>query len=559
MIKPSVLCVEVDEGTYIESGSNNFLIRNRKLFPVIDRILANLDGRAAPEEVRAALPAKVHPLFDRLLDNLEEFRMLTTGPGGAALDAHPFREVFLYLQEASSDAQACYADWSRLPITVAGSSAQILAILNHLLASGAANLTILTDDLGAEDATAAASLAAELATRASLVARGADPDALLICAYDERPAPPVLDGLRALAALHGRGIFGAVCGDLAVIGPETGGDLGAWPDLLALAPETPEPMVPLATSVLSALIAFEALQARLAPWSDDPEEAVRRRNSFRVLRNDCRVTSHDARVALASKRPLAATAPAPNHEPAPLDEASRPLFDDAVGPLRWVDGGGPDYPLAHRAISSNGRAVCHWGIDFASAEERCLALALGIFADDPRQEAGLSPTIAARGEERLRGLAAAYALAGSPRRIAPVCPKSLDDADLQVLIRLARLYWGESPRLWLSGTRGNGGCVGWARMSGTTCAVPAPGEQEALFEALGDLLSALQRGVPADRQMLLPCGDLAVLPLPEAEPSTLADYLSSCPEGEAAFEYFEDPDDPLRAFGYVVGRAKLLS
>ena len=137
MIKPSVVCVEIDEGTYIESGSNSFVIRNRRLFPVIERILANLDGRAPPEHVRAALPDKVHPLFDQLLANLEEFRMLTTGPGGAALDAHPFREVFLYLQEASRDAQACFADWSRLPITVAGSPARIPAILNHLQASGA--------------------------------------------------------------------------------------------------------------------------------------------------------------------------------------------------------------------------------------------------------------------------------------------------------------------------------------------------------------------------------------------------------------------------------------
>jgi hypothetical protein len=530
MIKPSVVCVEIDEGTYIESGSNSFVIGNRRLFPVIERILANLDGRAPPEHVRAALPDKVHPLFDQLLANLEEFRMLTTGPGGAALDAHPFREVFLYLQEASRDAQACFADWSRLPITVAGSPARIPAILNHLQASGAANVTVPTDELAAGD-------------------RPADPDALLICAYDERPLPAVLDGLRALAALHGRGIFAAVCGDLAVIGPEAQGDLGPWPELLDLAPETPEPLVPLAASVLSALIAFEALQARLAPWSDDPAEAVRRRTLFRLLRNDCRVTSHDARAALASKRPFAATAPAPNHEPAPLEEASRPLFDDTVGLLRWADAEGPDYPLAHRAVSNRQRTIRHWGIDFAAAEERCLALALGMFADG----------VAARSEEGLRSLAAAYALAAAPpRRIVPVSPDSLDDADLQVLIRLARLYWGEAPRLWLSGTRENGGCVGWARLSGTTCAVPAPGEQEALFEALGDLLSGLQRGIAADRQALRPCGDLAAMPLPETGPSTLADYLSAGPEGEAAFDYFEDPDDPLRAFGYFVGRAELV-
>lgn len=574
MIKPSLLCVEVDEGTYIECGSRNFMIRNRQLFPLIERILGALDGRAEPAEVRAALPEKVWPLFDRLLASLERSRMLTTGPGDLVLDRPGLQNVFLYLQEVTYDARACYAQWSGLPLTLAGPPALILPLLSHLLASGAADLTIVADTFGPADMAAAETLGGDFARavrfedRQIVLARPVDRESLLVCALDGRPGAETLADLELIAARHGPCLFAAICGDLALIGPEAVGGLGRWPDLLPLLPGTDAPMAPLARAVLPALLAFEALQARLAPWTGEPLDAARRLTDFRILQNDCRVATYDAGIALASQRPLAAASPLVENGSTVPEEIRQPLFDPWIGLLRDADVEGPEYPLAHRALSivggEGGTAVCAWGVDYASADERCLALALGIATDArlglDHSEAGSSPTIVARSRDRLEALAAAYALAdrhcaGRQPAPAPILAESLSDADLQVLIRLARLYWDERPALWLSGSSDGGGCIGWARIGTLTCAVPAPDEQEALFEALGDVLSELQLGTRADRQNLPPCRLLAGLALPESEPASLTDYLSVQNVSRPSFEWLEDLEDPLRAHGFFAGRA----
>jgi hypothetical protein len=485
--------------------------------------------------LRAALPEKLRPLFETMLTELESRGMLIEGLGAATVRGHPYESTLLFLQEHSTRWQDAFANWSRLPLTIGGAPALVPLLVRALIASGASNLRIVAGSLDPEDQAEIDALAAEHAGHhESFRCNGADPSAvvdgdrdagaLLVWLTQAIPTPEEAALLTRLAACHGTCLFGGVHGGIAVLGPETADGPSAWMDILARAEPGDVPFTAAAGAVLSSLTAFEVLHARLAPWSDQPDEEDWRQGHVRVVRADGSVSTHDSRAALSGARAITATSTAETLLPAPRDAEFAPWFDPVVGPFGWAEVDGPEYPLPHRAIAlqptvaGGGTAiVSDWGHDPDAAEERALMLAIAA-SESARvghaAAAGISPLFAARSEEELLGTSGAVARATMPSFTArfgvrPVDAQLLDDPEARMLAQLARLYTGSYPALRIAGKEGTDTFLAEATVGAWTAAAASHSAARALIEALGDALSAFQRGAAAYRQLAAPLPSLS--------------------------------------------------
>jgi hypothetical protein len=549
MLRPGLLCVEVEKGSYVERGTSSFLVKGRRLHPVVSRLLRALDGRRTLGELEAALPDKLQPLFETLLQQLQVHDMVMEGPAEPEAGDHPNGSTLSFLQERSSRWREAFSDWSRLPITVGGSPALVPPLARSLTASGAGNLRILAGSAGPGDKGVAASAIAEGAY---------DAGALLVYLTEGLPIGEEAVLLERLAARHGTCLFGGIHEGIGVIGPESAEGPHAGLEAMGRIAPGGLPFTAAARAVLSSLAAFEALNARLAPWSDSPGETELRRSRLRIVRADGSVSLHDSRVALSGGRPIAAM-PEPVAElPPPQDPAFAPWFDASFGLFAWAEVDGPEYPLPHRAValrSSLGAdaTICDWGVDPDSAEERTLLLAVAAFESGRighQAGPGVSPLIAARSEAELSAAANALAQALSPSFLAqfprrPVAPKDLDDPDGLMLARLAHRFEGSVPALWLAGSESAQAFLAWAMVGPWTGAAAAPSASRALTEAIGNALSALQRGAPAFRQAM------AKLP-----PSAEAGSSASHPRKRFRLHFVEAPHLPTGIFlGYAKAEA----
>lgn len=568
-LKPGLIHVAVDDGTYFELGARNFLIRNAKLYPVIHRIVEAMSRGSAPDEVRRALPPTVHRLFDELLVQLRHNRMVTTAPPlSFAAGSGAFRETLLYLQEVTSDAWAAYDAWTRSPIALCGPEQVADDVAVHLARSGATNLILLggapdgrADRLRgriAPDVGSATVHILHAAVHSELSGDTQTPTLLIHIAV-----PRECDALRAqnedLASAYDVVVYGGIGPAVALVGPSAKAGLGDGPALLALAPAEP-PLTPSAITAAAALIAFEALRVRAAPWMDEPDALLQAANRFLLLGNDLRPRSHDARLALANGRLPPVRDSTPHWQPEALIAETQPLFDDHV--LAWAPVRGPEYPLAHRSVTV-AAAVDHkermevvaWGVDFAAAEANVIAQAVAILAERAESrtvpEEGWGSFVADPDEARARSAACAHALAPQARPI-PLCPQSAVDNDLRMLLRLARLYHGSLPELW--GARMDDGAgVGWARIGKQVCAGVGTSLEDALTDALGDLLSSMQCGAQPSRQQRPLVASLAKSPLSN-DPVVPLTQIQAPPTASATEI---DMRDTWRPFAFALARARL--
>ncbi len=540
MLKPSVLYTRVDEGVYVQSGTRSFVVKGRKLYPLIARLLNLMDGQRSLDELRTVIPEQYRQVFERLLSSLEKHRMLTSGPHDAIRDNHPYADTLRYLQETSRQWERCFNDWSCLPITVTGSPALIPLLLKSLLRSGAGHLNVLASSVDKANRDTINTLAAEHAPNhtnfrfnwfgeADNDSHCGGSDAMLIHLTNQPVTPDHAQVLRQLAARHGPCVCGGLSNGMAIVGPEAVAEVQPWLELLQLAPDSGQPFPAAAQAVLSALLAFEALQARLAPWSDDPGTLEWRQGHCYIVRHDGSVETHDSSVSRISQRTLAADQPSSVVKPPPSNPAWRAAFDPVSGYLAWAAPDDPEYPLAHRTIAltgalagANGTTICHWGLDPAAAEKRTVMQAMAAFESlrvGHSATPGQSPLLAGSSKAELSAVALAYALAAQPDYIADNPPRSIriesiEDADVQMLIRLARLYTDSLPELWVAGSIAAGSCIAWATVAKWTATAAAASFNSALLEALGDALSALQRGSVASRQKMPPLSTLAAITLP---------------------------------------------
>lgn len=532
LLKTGVLHARVEDGTYIELGERNFLVRDEKLFPVVSRLLSCFDGERPADAIRASLPPKLAPLFDRLFDSLVRHRMLSSGPKQAFPADHPHAETLHFFREATSRWREAFEDWTQARIVLAGSPETMPTLARALASAGAGPLSIVAPE--AADAESAAEtrerLRAQVPPDCAVLDRAAalrlpkTPRSLLLHLDIAWPPDAAAAEIEALAGSHEVVIAAAVRGGVGIVGPDCGADPAPWRALSARLPASGPPFTRAAIRVLASLLAFEAMQERIALRSDDPDEHARRRSQFRLVRNDGSVSSHDLDVFLAGGRSLEAAAPEMSPDTRPNPQTMR-FFDPATGPFRDADVPGPEYPLAHRAVAliaprpgedDAQEVLCAWGLDPASAERRLMLDAFATLATRGTGHApapGRSPLVAAGTADDARAQAMALALAAHPGFLLTHPPRayavSADDAaDVQVLLRLIHLYAGALPLVRCAGDASAGACIAWVDIDDRTAVGVAPDVAMALAEALGEALSEFQLGRPTDRQARWPWSSL---------------------------------------------------
>jgi len=611
MLKSGVLHAQVEAGTYVELGERSFFVRGEKLFPIVSRILHSLDGSRALDEIRASLPEKLAPLLDQLVDHLVRQRMLTSGPPEAIPDDHPHASTLGFFRDATSRWRECFEEWSQARITLMGSRELVAALARAIVSTAAGHVAIV--DLDAVDPEAVDAERVDPAARyarkigpvnlrgeshidgrsppevrlpsvcealgfAAAMRRPREPRSLLLYLGAEPPDEDVLDRIGALAGRHEVTMIGAVCGDIGIVGPDCRNGLAPWRGLIARVDSQAQPFTRAAVRVLASLLAFEAMQERIAAWSDDPQESAKRETQFRVVRNDGSVSSHDSEVFLASGRSLHNDAP---DEPlvAPTDPSLTRFFDPAAGLFSDATVPGPEYPLAHRAVAlsyaspegeARQRTLYDWGLDPAGAEQRLMAQAFAaLVAGSTGHVAapGVSVLIASASEETSRAFAMSYARATLPDFLREHSPQAraiaiTDSADVQVLARLIRLYSGHLPTLWTAGSAAAGSaepgaCIAWANAGDWTAVAIAPDLQSAMFEALGETLSAFQLGRLTDRQMAWPLSELRRVVSPREAGDGNDPPSTPAIEAPVALHYVA-ATDPCLPVGMYVGRARTM-
>ena len=612
MLKSGVLHAQVEAGTYVELGERSFFVRGEKLFPIVSRILHSLDGSRALDEIRASLPEKVVPLLDQLLDHLVRQRMLTSGPPEAIPDDHPHASTLGFFRDATSRWRECFEEWSQVRITLMGSPELVPALARAIVSAAAGRVAIIQLDAVDPEAVGpemgdsathdarntgpgnlhgqpqidersppAAGLPSvcEVLAFTAAMRQPREPRSLLLYLGAEPPDEDALGRIEALASRHEVTMIGAVCGDIGIVGPDCRNGLAPWRGLVSRARGQAQPFTRAAMRVLASLLAFEAMQERIAAWSDDPQESARRETQFRVVRNDGSVSSHDSEVFLASGRSLVNDVP---DEPvvAPTDPSLTRFFDPAAGLFSDATVPGPEYPLAHRAValsyaSPGGEArqqtLYDWGLDPAGAEQRLMAQAFAaLVAGNTGHVAapGVSLLIASPSEEASRAIAMSCARATLPDFLRDHLPQAraiatTDSPDVQVLARLIRLYSGRLPLLWTAGSAGaagsteSGACIAWANIGDWTAVAVAPDLQAAIFEALGETLSAFQLGRLTDRQSIWPLSELRCVALPREAGDGNDPPPAPAIEAPVALQYVAATDPCLPA-GMHVGHARTL-
>jgi hypothetical protein len=571
LLKAGVLHAQVEGGTYIELGDRSFFIRGDKLYAVIVRLLESFSGTRTAAEIRAALPEKLAPLFDQLLEQLLRQRMLTGGPPEAIADDHPFAATLHFLRDATPRWQDCFAEWSQARISVMGAAELLPLLARGLLSAGAGRVAVIDMEDKAAALSDGAAASCERLSPAAALRLPKQPRSLLLYLGADAPDEATLARIEALAGVHETTIVAAVCAGTGIVSPDCHAGLATWRNLAARVTDTGAPFTRAAFNVLASLLAFEALQERIAAWSDDAGEAGRRKTQFRVVRSDGSVSSHDSAVFLASGRSLGSSAAeAEEALVAPADPSLTRFFDPAAGLFSDAAVPGPEYPLAHRAVtlhyaSAYGEACTRtlytWGLDPDDADRRLMAQAFATLLAQRQGHVpapGISPLVAASSPEQASAQATAYAIATLPDFLChnPPCVAAIssdNSAAVQMLARLIHLYAGALPAVWTAGDAQAGACIVWAKVAEWTVAAVAPDIDAGVAEALGEALSAFQLGRLTDGQDAWPLAALRRLPLADAASSNVDNIAAP----SAAAVHYVAADDPSLPAGLCVGHARV--
>ncbi len=521
LLKSNVIRANLDGGIYFELGESSFFLGAApSLQAAIDRILPLFDGRHSAGDIVRRLPPPVLPVFHALTRQLVRHAMLTEGPPVAPGSADPFASTRHFMQSRTPAWEACFASWARRPITLDGPEEFLLATAAALVGAGAQTVN-LTPGREAERALRALHAMRIWAPGCAPVSTGvAEPGA---AGRDDRPLLLVFAGfpdegaarrIDRLATRHASVVIGHA-GRRITISPELT-DASAWLRLVVSAGDAGP--VPPATvrEIAYGLIAMDALAGHVALWSDAAGSAARGQ-AYRTVERDGAVLAHQVAEGsiggAASAEPAAAPPPGPVASPPPARVLSRSPWTwraAGVGALRDAEARVPPFPLPHWAVEVRMAAyssrILDWGVDPDDARERATALAVAriALAQAGRGEGEIS-LVAARSFEALELIASQHALAArAPDRLrtSRLAAERLCGADVQMLVRLARLYLGGLPQLdyWRCGDGG----AAWAEGSGWTCVGIGVDPDAAAAEAVGGLISAIQcDALPCSQQRWL--------------------------------------------------------
>lgn len=513
LLRPSVIYAPVVSGVYVELGDRNFLIKGAKLAALIVRLIGVLNGRNAVGAIRQELPEAAKPMFDAMLKSLDENGMLVNGPIGLIAPELITSPIARLLQDTTEHWEQGVADFLTHRITVWSDAEKAISLVRSLLAMGAREIAIV--DTGFDDHRLAG--LQEIGLEGAANFRVVSPESAAL-AGDQSPLiflgtedafrqTPML----AAAALAHDVVFPAILMPAcALVGPAFEGGIDNWNavplDVLPVGDVFPAASV----EVTAALLAMELIQG-LAARHGSRETAEQRSRQIHVVHADGTVRRYDREVLLASGRTIPAEF---SGAKVGIDGlAGEPSFDPDIGVFEPEAPDQPPFPLCHQAMriyraGASGQdqwtRLESWGVTAQDAFDRVMLQACEFLAAETPEAKNSIAVAARRSPEEASSLAGAIARSAHaangpslPRR--PIDIEMDCDADGRMLIRLARLYWRENPEVTVSEldaeTSVAWACLGEVTAVGIGCSIA-----EAVTEALGEVVSAIQRGQLSGRQ-----------------------------------------------------------
>ena len=513
LLRPSVVYAPVASGVYVELGDRNFLIKGAKLAALIVKLIGALNGTNTIGAIRQKLPDAAKPMFDAMLKSLDENGMLVNGPMGLIAHELISSPIARLLQDTSEHWEQGVADFLTQRITVWADTEKAVSLVRPLLAMGGRDIAIV--DTGFDECRLAElkELDLEEAANCSIVspeaAASAGDHSLLIFLGTEdafRQAPT----LAAAATAHDIVFPAILMPACALVGPAFQGGIDSWNgvpvDVLPAGDVFPAASV----KVTAALLAMEVIKGSAASHGSR-EGAEQRSRQIHVVHADGTVRRYDRQVLLASGRTIPTKSSAAKVGIGGL--TGEPWFDPEIGAFEAEEPDKPPFPLCHQAMriyrvdasgQDQGTRLESWGVTAQDSFERVMLQACEFLARETTEAKSYIVVAARRSPEDAASLAGAIARSAFAASGASLPRRQIDiemdcNADGRMLIRLARLYWREDPDVTVS-ELGPETSVAWASLGEVTVVGIGRNIAEAVTEALGEVVSAVQRGRRSDRQ-----------------------------------------------------------
>lgn len=477
-LKSYVYFGETEDGVWFEAGDKSFVLKDRKLYPLVERFVDLIDSGTPVEEIVARAPAKLQGFFPKLFESLLRHDMVLAVddeyPHPAALTEHTgTAELFKVLEDRLQGAplSAAVRRWQDAHVVAVGSGYALKAAATALAAAGCQALRVQWQG-GAGRATFAeveAAVQAAAAPGAVLCLQVGVPDASLLGDADLIVyADDVADVSLARACddvlrQHGRpgAIAGGFRGHACVLPPVEAGRVGL-DELLEWLPSSDPAAASHSAASLSILGCVAAQTALFQFFGFD---ADKRRGVVPVVTPELHVVPHA--LVPTGARPLLPFEHAPQYQMPEarsletfelLKLALAPWFDALLGALQvGADDGIQQmpllqYPVQVRRPGQELETVVGWGLDLGQAGIRGLCDAVALLAA-PHAPEGTRAVVAAD-EDTWRRRALADAVVCSAAFLAShasgwVELDALTEPSVGVLRRLLRYHSREQVKVRL--------------------------------------------------------------------------------------------------------------
>jgi hypothetical protein len=526
-LKSYVYFGETDDGVWFEAGDKSFLLKDRKLYPLVERFVSMIDSGIPVAHIIQKAPAPLQAFFPKLLDSLLDHGMVLPVdddyPHGQPLTEHSGAdELYKVLEDRLQGAALSQAlsRWQSASVTLVGNGYALKAAACALAAGGCKSVQVHWDDnpallVGAAEVEQALADFAHprcaVAFHTGAIAPGVLEQAdLLVYASDDGEAA-IADKIDTLLRGSGRpGAIGANFGGRAcVLPPVEEGHVGLA-ELLHWLPEADPADASHSPTSLS-IMGCVAAQAALYQFFGFDQD--KRRGMVSVVSPDLQVMPHSLVPAGGVSTNLKAFSHPPQYEMPQarsletfehLKLALAPWFDTLLGAFAvGSDEGIQQMPLLQYPVEirrpgnrEGDGLVVGWGLDLGQAGIRALCEAVSVLAS-PLAPVDTVVTASADAEAwRRQAIAEALVASqafGAGHSQAWIALEQFDAAPVQVLRRLLRYHTASEAKALLHWSgQGNAFLVEvWLDGVPTASAV-APEVGDALVEALGRACSNFQ-------------------------------------------------------------------
>jgi hypothetical protein len=550
-LKSYVYFGETEDGVWFEAGDKSFLLKDRKLYPLVERFVSMIDSGIPVAHIIQKAPAPLQAFFPKLLDSLLAHGMVLPVdddyPYAQPLTEHTGEEELYKVLEDRLQGAAlsqALARWQGASVALVGNGYTLKAAACALAASACKSLLVQWEDNPAllVDAAEVEQAIKDFAHprcavefRTGAIAPGALEQADLLLYVSDDGEASSADAIDAILRRSGRpGAIGTCFGGRAcVLPPVEDGRVGLAELLHWLPKADPSDASHSPTSLsITGCVAAQAALYQFFGFDQD-----KRRGMVSVVTPDLEVLPHSLVPTGGTSAQLKSFAHPPQYEMPEaraletfemLKLALAPWFDTLLGAFAvGSDEGIQQMPLLQYPVEvrrpgnrEGDGLVVGWGLDLGQAGIRALCEAVSMLGE-PLVPSGTVVTARADADG-WRKQAVAEALAASPAFAAAhsqawIPLDQFDAAPVQVLRRLLRYHTASEARALLHWTdRGNAFVVEvWLDGAAVSSAV-APEVGAALVEALGRACSNFQlrevmgRDYWTERRHQLPAGQEVV-------------------------------------------------